>query len=1029
MRDQSGEAGALTEALPVEGGRDAQIIDELAHLTETVERQGEQQQRILVDIFNRLAPGRTTAAPKSAEKGVNGKSSASEQAPERDGKTPKGNDRAAKDLAGAKKGESAPKVSQGQRPTLTELAPEREIRVISAPESANRDKTAPAGDNRPSRRASPPAHQPTPAEVRERRTVTLGEQPAPVPARVEATPTGNAPAPGKPKNASGFYLGADGRLRRPDGTFANKIEVRRFTKEQSGGTDNAPASGNNTLIAKALGLLDRKIGEAADNGAGDKVGLALGGAFWEAAKEVKGVADEVKGALDARGIQDKESAKAYAKDRIGKAWAALKDPFGRRGAENPPALPPPQGQDAPTPTPIPAAFVAGGEPSASSAEFNENAKQAQEAKEADRASAQSESQHHEVVERLDKLIEAAGGKGPGLFDSAAEALGDRLGGDGGGRKKKRGRGRGPGRRPNIGGGGRGPAGPGPAGPGKARRAIAKVSAVMPRVGGALGSVADAASMTGGLLSKAPGAVATAGRGAMALGGRAIPLIGAAMTAYDAYSGFTDEEGQRRAFGLKANEGPTLGQKSAMAAGKVLDLGGLTSGLSGLLADGAGALGMENLQQSLTFNSDDMATGIHDLFSNEKSYEAMGVKKGEEATFSQKAIANVARTLNMGGMVSGTAKLLGGIAEDLGFDGAKEALTFDTDDLASSLFDFFGPILREDKKNGDRMTINNSTARYDNSSARQEVTEADVKQAGKQFDFGGVEQANSLPDGYLNALAAVESGGNPLARNASGAAGLFQFMPDTVAGMGGFDPYNVQQATAAAAQLTKDNDRYFRKKMGRAPEGRELYLMHQQGMGGGTQLLQNRDKSALEVLTGVYKGDSGKAAAAIQQNGGRIDMTAGELAELQMSKYDKKYQAQMIARERGVTPIPQERAVDEQIKEAKAAPSLVLKSAANAAPVAQAETVPTGKGFSQVLDIQHEQAKAAVSADPAADKTGPQMVSLLSDISKTLKGSKTADQGGGNVTTNNNTTNNNYVSRPYATGGHDGFSYSDEPGRR
>lgn len=55
-------------------------------------------------------------------------------------------------------------------------------------------------------------------------------------------------------------------------------------------------------------------------------------------------------------------------------------------------------------------------------------------------------------------------------------------------------------------------------------------------------------------------------------------------------------------------------------------------------------------------------------------------------------------------------------------------------------------------------------------------------------------------GVLRALASAESSFNPNAKNSkSGAAGMFQFMPDTSKGYG-IDPYDVDQAADAAGKM-------------------------------------------------------------------------------------------------------------------------------------------------------------------------------------------------------------------------------------
>lgn len=58
---------------------------------------------------------------------------------------------------------------------------------------------------------------------------------------------------------------------------------------------------------------------------------------------------------------------------------------------------------------------------------------------------------------------------------------------------------------------------------------------------------------------------------------------------------------------------------------------------------------------------------------------------------------------------------------------------------------------------------------------------------------------SLPPGMLAAVAATESGNNPRAVSPSGAEGIMQMMPSTVAGLG-VDPFDPSQAIPAAASI-------------------------------------------------------------------------------------------------------------------------------------------------------------------------------------------------------------------------------------
>lgn len=1165
--------GDMPSAPGVEELTSARVIEELAHLTETVERQGTDQQRILVDIFRQLRGGTSAdkSTPKNTQKGKQGKDSTEQP-------TPISENKGKQEPYSTEKTKTEPKRTNTRRPKLSESTPERDITVKEVITETEKGKEAPKREKRVTPVQEPgtaPTARKTASEARERRTVTLGDTP-PAPTVAEpvaaagdatavtevvsqpaepATPVPPTPArtsadspPENSARADGFYLGDDGRVRRPDGRFANRVEVRRFNRDRgSSSGEGDDAAGGSSLLKKAVGMLGGKGSHSlAETDAADTAGVAAGSSFWMAAKEVKGMADEVKDALTEREISSAKDAKTYAKDKAQKLWGAIKRPFGAATDSEP--VTPPAGSATPVanpdPGPGPVNDIGVGE--RKNQEQTENARaDAIRRKE----EAQTKEQHAEVLDRLDALIDASKTRQRGLAGEKLKSwLGDRDGkGERRGRKGRKGRGKGPfsrraGADPDVRRRGRttGPdrtrttrpgierttsAGdlpdlsssrrePGRTGrPGStpdrpsARREpvragrrgrmprlgtvteglstvtsrgtetlaraakagpIARVAAAIPRVGAPLASVASMSGVTGGVLNTAvntattagkgaaaagkgvlsagkgvlsagKGALEVGGRGALAMGGRAIPLIGAAMTAYDAYTGFNDEEAQRRTFGIRDDTDPNTGQKAAMAAGQVLDMGGLTSGLSGLLASGAGALGMTNLAQSLTFDSDDIARKVYDAFSNDKSMARMGVKEGDSGTALQKITSGVATAANLGGIVSGTASLLGGIAEDLGFDGAKKALTFDTSDLAESLYDFFGPLLG-DKNTGQNgpVTINMSTARYETASARQSITEADVKQAGKQYDFSEVEQANGLPPGFMNAMAAVESGGNPLAYNKSGAAGMFQLMPTTAKSLGVTDPYDVKQSANAAAKLATDNARYFTKQTGRVPEGRELYLLHQQGMGGGTALAQNPNLSAVDALT---KGGQKNAAQAILQNGGTLNMTAQQFADMIMAKYDKNFTAQSMAREQGVKPVPLEKATETAVsKSVEDAPNMLLRkpaadvastgAAAAPATVAPAVAVPLKDATAAgVTDIQKEQARAEQLNPGGTELTAkmdPRLTDVMVKLDRTLNGMKPAQGNTTNTTNNTTNTTNNFHGQSRSVGDHDSVSW---PGSR
>lgn len=92
--------------------------------------------------------------------------------------------------------------------------------------------------------------------------------------------------------------------------------------------------------------------------------------------------------------------------------------------------------------------------------------------------------------------------------------------------------------------------------------------------------------------------------------KAIPLVGTVIGAgMDAYEGYNDTDGQQRAFGVKEGDAISGRQKSEYTTANVLNMGGLVSGASGLLASGASALGMNGIAKSLTFDTGDIAKGL------------------------------------------------------------------------------------------------------------------------------------------------------------------------------------------------------------------------------------------------------------------------------------------------------------------------------------------------------------------------------------------------------------------------------------
>jgi len=268
----------------------------------------------------------------------------------------------------------------------------------------------------------------------------------------EAAPATPKPArtvadspPRNGNRANGFYLGDDGR-------FANKVEIRRFNRSSSRGDDDeeSSAGGSSSLLKRAVGLLGGKDGnQLAGTEAADTAGVAVGSSFWMAAKEAKGMADEVKEALSERDISSTKRAKAYAKDKALKLWGALKRPFGGQAGSEPGA-----GDATPDTPPATPANAANAEPKPAST-IGIGEKKNQEQTESARLDAirrkedaQSKEQHSEVIDRLDALIDSSKTKPRSLTDVVGDKVKDWIGerGDKRGRKGRKGT-KGRGKRP------------------------------------------------------------------------------------------------------------------------------------------------------------------------------------------------------------------------------------------------------------------------------------------------------------------------------------------------------------------------------------------------------------------------------------------------------------------------------------------------------------------------------------------------------------------------------------------------------
>lgn len=147
------------------------------------------------------------------------------------------------------------------------------------------------------------------------------------------------------------------------------------------------------------------------------------------------------------------------------------------------------------------------------------------------------------------------------------------------------------------------------------------------------------------------------------------------------------------------------------------------------------------------------------------------------------------------------------------------------------------------------------------------------------DFDAYERKYNLPAGYLKRTGQIESNLNPNAKNPrSSAGGLFQFIDATARDYGLKNRYDAHEATDAAARLAKDNADRLRGVLGRDATAAELYLAHQQGGGGASKLLRNRNAPANSVVS----------SQAVRLNGGNTNMTAGQFANLWIDKFNRGF---------------------------------------------------------------------------------------------------------------------------------------------
>jgi hypothetical protein len=147
----------------------------------------------------------------------------------------------------------------------------------------------------------------------------------------------------------------------------------------------------------------------------------------------------------------------------------------------------------------------------------------------------------------------------------------------------------------------------------------------------------------------------------------------------------------------------------------------------------------------------------------------------------------------------------------------------------------------------------------------------------QFEImANLERKYNLPSGYLARTWQIESNsGKNLYNKNSGAAGHFQFMPDTAKDYKLKDPYSFEASADAAARLAVDNRKVLARSGIENPSAAQLYLAHQQGAGGATKLLAAGDRPATSVV----------GEKAVLWNAGNESVTGPGFAQQIMAKFE------------------------------------------------------------------------------------------------------------------------------------------------
>lgn len=133
--------------------------------------------------------------------------------------------------------------------------------------------------------------------------------------------------------------------------------------------------------------------------------------------------------------------------------------------------------------------------------------------------------------------------------------------------------------------------------------------------------------------------------------------------------------------------------------------------------------------------------------------------------------------------------------------------------------------------------------------------------------------------------AFESDFNPAAVSPTGARGVFQFTKGTASDFGLSDPTDVAQSALAAIRYFDQIDKTLRAK-GLNLSDDNRYVLYNQGETGGSALLANPNRGAIQALIEAGVKDS-RAREAILANGGREADTSAEFTARLLAAFNAK----------------------------------------------------------------------------------------------------------------------------------------------